>query len=278
MVSDADLAGAIAGQAGQLLLAIRDRRPSHVSSSVAADIRSDELIRDLLTKGRPGDAILSEESGSSGDRLNSERVWIVDPLDGSREYGEAGREDWAVHVALWSSGELSAGAVAIPARGEIWSTSEDAAPVRRRITRIAVSRSRPPAWALAVAEELDAEVVPLGSAGAKVAAILRGDVDAYLHDGGQYEWDSAAPVAVARHYGLNATRADGRMLRYNQPDPYLPDLVIAPAAAASSLLDSIAAHLDAQPGPIAKVAAEASLSDGRPSVDDQRVLNATPSA
>lgn len=247
MVSDSDLAGALAGQAGQLLLAIRDQRPHRASVAVAADIRSDELIADLLAKSRPHDAILSEEVATNGDRLRSSRVWIIDPLDGTREYGEQGRDDWAVHVALWQDGALTAGAVAIPARREVWSTSEEAAPVRRPIARIAVSRSRPPDWARAVAGDMGAEVVAMGSAGAKVAAILRGDVDAYLHDGGQYEWDSAAPVAVARHYGLAATRADGRPLLYNQPNPYLPDLVVAPVAAMSRLLDSIAAQLSPMP-------------------------------
>jgi 3'(2'), 5'-bisphosphate nucleotidase len=242
MVSDADLAGAIAGQAGQLLLALRDRGRLH-AATVTADIRSDELIAGLLRKARPEDAILSEEGASTGDRLRAARVWIIDPLDGTREYGEAGRDDWAVHVALWQDGALTAGAVAIPSRAEIWSTSEDAAPIQRPIARIAVSRTRPAPWALAVAEQLHADVVPIGSAGAKLAAILRGDVDAYLHGGGQYEWDSAAPVAVARHYGLAATRADGRPLLYNQPDPYLPDLVIAPAEALPSLLDAIAWHV-----------------------------------
>lgn len=260
MVSDSDLAGALAGQAGQLLLAIRDQR----ATAVTADVRSDELLADLLRKARPDDAILSEEIASTGDRLRSSRVWIIDPLDGTREYGEAGREDWAVHVALWQDGALTAGAVAIPSRREVWSTSEEAAPIQRRIARIAVSRSRPPDWAQGVADELEAELVPMGSAGAKIAAILRGDVDAYLHDGGQYEWDSAAPVAVARHYGLAATRADGRPLLYNQPDPYLPDLVIAPVPAMSRLLDSIAAELSPPPVTASAAAGVATQSASTP--------------
>jgi 3'(2'), 5'-bisphosphate nucleotidase len=93
--------------------------------------------------------------------------------------------------------------------------------------RIAVSRSRPPAIAAGLALALDAQLVPLGSVGAKTAAVIDGTADLYIHAGGQYEWDSAAPVAVARAAGLEACRLDGSRLRYNQRDPYLPDLLIA---------------------------------------------------
>ncbi len=251
MSDDLRLAIDVAAQAGARLMALRaggSVAGSEPGSSDTADESTDRLIGSILAAARPDDAILSEEVASAGDRGTADRVWIIDPLDGSREYGEAGRTDWAVHVALWhrrdgDAGELTEGVVALPAAGEMWSTdSAPADPVSRPIKRIAVSRTRPPAWALAVADELGAEVVPLGSAGAKTAAVLRGDVDAYLHDGGQYEWDSAAPVVVAQHHGFHASRADGSPLVYNQPDVYLPDLVVCPAAQAEDLLARIAKH------------------------------------
>ena len=251
MVSDADLAADAARQAGLLLLEIRSQG---TEGGAVADVQSDRLLARILAGVRPDDAVLSEEVAGTGERLRADRVWIIDPLDGTREFGEPGRSDWAVHVALWVRGELVAGAVALPALGEIWSTVPGAHPVpdlARPIARIAVSRTRPPLWAIAVAADLGAEVVPMGSAGAKAAAVLRGDVDAYLHDGGQYEWDSAAPVAVATHLGFTAARADGTALAYNQPDPYLPDLVICPPAAAEDLLARIAGHRNAaRPAPV----------------------------
>ena len=263
MSSDTELALEAARAAGDLLLAHRGPAggdagpgsdptttgpdpttgPESTTGAESADVRADRLIAAILGRERPGDAILSEEVASVGDRAHAERVWIVDPLDGTREYGESGRRDWAVHVALWVAGELTEGVVALPAAGEVWSTAGlPADAVRRPIARVVVSRTRAPAWALAVAEEIGAEVVPMGSAGAKTAAVLRGDADAYLHDGGQYEWDSAAPVAVARHHGYHASRADGGDLRYNQPDTYLPDLVICPSGQAGDLLERIARH------------------------------------
>jgi 3'(2'), 5'-bisphosphate nucleotidase len=246
---DLRLALELATQAGDRLMALRkDGGAARTDAADTADESADRLIGALLHDQRPDDAILSEEVASVGDRATAERVWIIDPLDGTREYGEAERTDWAVHVALWqrtddNGGVLTDGVVALPAAGETWSTDgAPGAPVSRPITRIVVSRTRPPAWALAVAAELGAEIIPMGSAGAKTAAVLRGQADAYLHDGGQYEWDSAAPVAVAQHLGFHASRADGRPLAYNQADVYLPDLVVCPAAQARDLLDRIARH------------------------------------
>ena len=249
MSDDLRLALELATQAGDRLMALRtDGRAAGSGSTDTADESADRLIGALLHDQRPDDAILSEEVASVGDRATADRVWIIDPLDGTREYGEAARTDWAVHVALWQrtgddAGTLTDGVVALPAAGETWTTAGPSAePVARPITRIVVSRTRPPAWALAVADELGAEVIPMGSAGAKTAAVLRGEADAYLHDGGQYEWDSAAPVAVAQHLGFHASRADGRPLVYNQADVYLPDLVVCPAAQAADLLARIARH------------------------------------
>ena len=193
-VDDALLAEELAERAGALLLQLR----AAGADGRTGDAESDAFLLAELAARRPGDAVLSEESPDPAARHTAERVWIVDPLDGTREFGEAGRTDWAVHVALWERGELACGAIALPARSSVRSSRTPVPPpARERVRRIAVSRTRPPAWAHPVAEELGAELVGMGSAGAKVDAVLRGEVDAYLHDGGQYEWDSAAPVAVA---------------------------------------------------------------------------------
>ena len=206
----------------------------------AGDRASHRFLADQLAEARPGDAVLSEEAADEPRRLAADRVWIVDPLDGTREFAE-GRADWAVHVALWCAGELTAGAVALPALGTVLSTAEPPSPRSPTANglRIAVSRTRAPALATRIADRLGAELVPMGSAGYKVAAVMLGEVDAYVHAGGQYEWDSAAPVAVARAAGLHASRLDGSPLRYNQPEPYLPDLVVCRPELADALLTAI---------------------------------------
>jgi 3'(2'), 5'-bisphosphate nucleotidase len=184
-------------------------------------------LMQALARERPGDAVLSEEGVDDPVRLSSERVWIVDPLDGTREFSEIGRDDWAVHVALWQRGELVAGAVALPAQGITLATPDVAPPPQAPAKpRIVVSRTRPPAVALAVRDALDGVLVEMGSAGAKVASVVQGVSDVYVHAGGQYEWDSAAPVAVALAAGLHTSRIDGSPLLYNQADVLLPDLVV----------------------------------------------------
>ncbi|SOJ56025.1 3'-phosphoadenosine 5'-phosphate phosphatase [Mycobacterium simulans] len=203
----------------------------------AGDKRSHDFLMEALASERPGDAVLSEEGADDPARLRSERVWIVDPLDGTREFSELGRDDWAVHVALWQSGKLIAGAVALPAQGITLATPHVAPPpVAAAKPRIVVSRTRPPAIALAVRDALDGTLVEMGSAGAKVASIVQGLSDVYVHAGGQFEWDSAAPVAVARTAGLHASRIDGSALAYNQPDPKLPDLVVCRPEFAEAVL------------------------------------------
>jgi 3'(2'), 5'-bisphosphate nucleotidase len=197
----------------------------------------------VLTERRPGDVVFSEEAVDDRRRLTAERVWIVDPLDGTREYGEAPRPDWAVHVALWADGDLAAAAVALPALGAVLVTDPAPtvpAPAGGR-PRIAVSRSRPPAVATTAAAALDAELVPMGSAGWKVTAVVRGEADAYVHAGGMYQWDSAAPVAVARAAGLTAVRLDGSPLVYNGPDAWLPDLLVCRPELAGRLLAAVRA-------------------------------------
>ena len=190
---------------------------------------------------RPDDAVLSEESVDDHVRLQRDRVWIIDPLDGTREYNEQPREDWAVHVALAVRGTPVAGAVALPASGVVLHTGHPPVVPDRGAgrLRLVVSRTRPTAIAEQLAVALDAELVPMGSAGAKAMAVVRGDVDVYAHSGGQYEWDSCAPVAVAAAAGLHVSRLDGSPLVYNQPDPYLPDLLICRPELAARVLEEL---------------------------------------
>jgi 3'(2'), 5'-bisphosphate nucleotidase len=242
-LSDAQLAAALARTAGQRLLELRaelsDLPPDEVKKR--GDAAAQLALAEGLAAARPDDAVLSEEAADDPVRLDSARVWIIDPLDGTREYSE-GRSDWAVHVALWADGALVAGAVALPGLGTVLTTQpasvvpprDEAAPLR-----MAVSRSRPPAIATGVADALGADLVAMGSAGFKVAAVVRGEADLYVHGGGQYEWDSAAPVAVAQAAGLHASRLDGSPLRYNQPDPFLPDLVVCRPEVAEQVLTAI---------------------------------------
>ncbi len=242
LATDHALARELAGRAGELLLQLRAGWTGDAAQLRAeGDRRSNELLLAQLRALRPGDGILSEESPDDVARLDLPRVWIVDPLDGTREFGEGPRDDWAVHVALWVSGTLAAGAVARPARGDVLATDAppdvpDRAPGK---IRLAVSRSRPPAFVAALADHLKAELVPMGSAGIKATAVVDGVVDAYVHAGGQYEWDSAAPVAVAAASGLHTSRIDGSPLTYNRQDPLLPDLIIARPEVAATLLDAI---------------------------------------
>jgi len=235
-VDDDQLAVDIARQAGELLLDLQARD----ATKDEGDRLSNELILDRLAAARPGDAVLSEESKDSPARLSQERVWIVDPLDGTREWGER-RTDWAVHVALAFNGVPRVAAVALPGLGRVLSTAEPppAPPAHDGKPRLLVSRTRPPKIAEYLADALDAELVPLGSAGAKAMAVVTGDADVYAHSGGQYEWDSAAPVGVATAAGCHCSRIDGSPLIYNQADPYLPDLLICRADLAQRVLDAV---------------------------------------
>ncbi len=237
--SDHDVAARLATRAGELLLDVRDELAdaSAAERKDAGDKRSHDFLMDALASARPGDAVLSEEGADNPIRLAAERVWIVDPLDGTREFSELGRDDWAVHVALWQDGEIVAGAVALPAQGVTLATPDVATPPSAPASpRIVVSRTRPPAIALAVRDALNGTLVEMGSAGAKVASVVQGRADVYVHAGGQYEWDSAAPVAIARAAGLHTSRIDGSPLRYNQADPLLPDLVVCRPELAATVL------------------------------------------
>jgi 3'(2'), 5'-bisphosphate nucleotidase len=214
--------------AGDLLMRIRGQGLEGGALKDAGDLASHEFLMRLFAEHRPQDAVLSEEGKDDRSRLSASRVWIIDPVDGTREFSEPPRDDWAVHIALWEDGDLVAGAVAQPGLGETFGTVDPPVVPERTSTapRIAVSRTRPPAFVAALAEEIGAELVPMGSAGAKVISVVRDVTDAYVHAGGQYEWDSAAPVVVARSAGLHTSRADGKELKYNQDDVLLPDLLV----------------------------------------------------
>lgn len=234
---DHALAAWLATVAGDLLLQVRGQGLEGTALKDAGDRAAHELLVALLEQHRPEDAVLSEEGKDDKARLSARRVWIVDPLDGTREFSEPPRDDWAVHVALWQDGDLVAGAVAQPGLGTTFGTGEPPVVPPRTASRprIAVSRTRPPAFVEALAAEIDAELVPMGSAGAKVISVVRDVTDAYVHAGGQYEWDSAAPVAVARAAGLHTSRADGARLEYNQDDVLLPDLLVCRPELAESI-------------------------------------------
>ncbi|MFI7281552.1 inositol monophosphatase family protein [Micromonospora chersina] len=261
----------LAARAGQALMGLRAELGFADAGALkaAGDKVSHDLIRTELAKWRPADAVLSEEdegsrlawtaevSSDAVSRLNADRVWIIDPLDGTREFAEEGRSDWAVHVALWARSAptphgLVAGAVGLPAQHRVLGTDyppayppmtlEAATAGGARTTRLAASRSRPPVFLSDLAEDIGAHLVPMGSAGAKIAAVVTGEVDAYIHAGGQYEWDSAAPVAVATATGLHASRIDGSALKYNEADPRLPDLLVCRKDLASRLLAALQRH------------------------------------
>jgi 3'(2'), 5'-bisphosphate nucleotidase len=280
---DHALARDLAALAGKRLLELRALGGEQDELRKAGDRLSHEFLTAALAARRPGDVVLSEEGADNPARLGARRVWIVDPLDGTREFGEPGRTDWAVHVALWEKGDacgpgdLTAGAVALPAQGIVLSTLEPPPQPQRCDTdavitatvsqrggydiadgaagesnggdeagvtaaaplRIVVSRSRPPGFVRDISGLINTELVPLGSAGAKVAAVINGEVDAYVHGGGFYEWDTAAPVAVARAAGLHASRIDGSALAYNQPDLLMPDILVCRPAVAGTLLQAI---------------------------------------
>lgn len=236
-LNDAELAAHLAECAGKLLLQVRASGLfSDKALGKAGDATANQFLVHAIRAARPDDGLLSEEMKDDGTRLAKRRVWIIDPVDGTREYGE-GRADWAVHVALAIDGVAEIGAVALPGVGVVMRSDQPSTlPSAGTPLRMVVSRTRPAKEALDVAQKLGAELVPMGSSGAKAMAILRGEADIYLHSGGQYEWDSAAPVAVAQAHGLHCSRIDGSALKYNNQDVYLPDLLIGRKEHAQSVL------------------------------------------
>jgi 3'(2'), 5'-bisphosphate nucleotidase len=227
MMTDAELAAHLAEVAGRLLLEVRGAGVfSPKALGKAGDQTANQFLIHAIREARPDDGLLSEEEKDNYERLAHERVWIIDPVDGTREYGEE-RSDWAVHIALAIGGVASIGAVALPGLGVVLRSDQpQPLPAAAATPRMLVSRTRPAKEAVAIAETLGAELVAMGSAGAKAMAVVRGEAEIYLHTGGQFEWDSCAPVAVAAAHGLHVSRADGSPLAYNQSDTYMPDLLI----------------------------------------------------
>lgn len=262
--ADQQLAQALAAEAGDLLVSLRTSVPSGRELGDLGDQRANELLLRRLAEERPDDAVLSEESADDPARLQADRLWIIDPVDGTREYGLGDRPDWAVHVALWERdgdptlARLTASAVALPALGIVLGTGPEwtgpgssydgpreqlLMPAREDDRpRIVHSASRPPAFARDVADAVEGRLEPLGSAGAKAAAVVLGEADAYIHAGGQHQWDSAAPAGVALAQGLTACRIDGSQLEYNGSGTYLPDFVVCRPELADAILDAIAKH------------------------------------
>jgi 3'(2'), 5'-bisphosphate nucleotidase len=240
-MTDAELAAHLAEVAGRLLLEVRASGMLSLKAlGKAGDATANQFLVHALREQRPDDGLLSEEEKDSFARLDHSRVWIVDPVDGTREYGEE-RTDWAVHVALAVDGVPTAGAVALPGLGLVLRSDRPVGvPTAPHRLRMLVSRTRPAAEAVAVAEALGAELVGMGSAGAKAMAVIRGEADIYLHSGGQYEWDSCAPVAVALAHGLHCSRIDGTPLIYNRRDVYMPDLLICRSEHAAQVLELVA--------------------------------------
>jgi 3'(2'), 5'-bisphosphate nucleotidase len=238
-MTDAELAAHLAEAAGRLLIDLRNSG-THDGKALGAqgDAIANRYLIDALRAARPDDALLSEEEKDSPARLGASRCWIIDPLDGTREYGE-GRNDWAVHVALAVDGVATLGAVALPGLALVLRSDRLLVPtpaLANAPLRMVVSRTRPPPEAVHVSVVLQGDLVPMGSAGAKAMAVVRGEADVYLHSGGQYEWDSCAPVAVALAHGLHCSRIDGSPLVYNQADSYLPDLLICRTELAARIL------------------------------------------
>ncbi|SEH75956.1 3'(2'),5'-bisphosphate nucleotidase [Mycolicibacterium rutilum] len=246
--SDAALAAEVAADAGEMLLRVREEIGFYDPYDLgdAGDKLANKFILDRLRDARPDDAVLSEEAVDDLARVDADRVWIVDPVDGTHEFSLPRRTDWAVHIALWRrdggpNGRITDAAVALPARHEVYRTDTVAPPPPRKEGPILITASanRPPPVLWWLRDRMDIQLVRIGSAGAKAMAVVRGDVDAYLHAGGQWEWDSAAPAGVVQAAGLHATRLDGSELIYNRPDPYLPDLLMCRPELSEALLDGI---------------------------------------
>ena len=243
--SDAQLATRLAVEAGHVLLGVREELNGRGAPSWQVmdngDLAAHRFLLKALTEAHPGDAVLSEEGVEDPRRFSTNRVWIVDPLDGTNEFGELGRSDWAVHVALWQDGAFAAGAVSLPALDLVFST--DPAPVlppqQRERPRLVTSRTRNPYSAVVIANALDCDAVRLGSAGAKAMAVVVGEADIYVHDGGMYQWDSAAPAAVAMAAGLHVSRIDGSPMVFNERDPWLPDFLVCRKELAEPVLEAL---------------------------------------
>jgi 3'(2'), 5'-bisphosphate nucleotidase len=245
VLSDHDLASHLATEAGRVLLQVREELTAigaHAWQVMdSGDVASHRYLAEQLRLARPDDAVLSEEGLEDPRRFTADRVWIVDPLDGTNEFGEPGRHDWAVHVALWDRDHLAAGAVSLPVLDITLSTHppHQVPPMQRERPLLVTSRTRNPPSAVMVARALDCDAIRLGSAGAKAMAVVLGEADVYVHDGGMYQWDSAAPAAVALAAGLHVSRLDGSAMVYNARDPWLPDFVVCRPELAAAVLAAL---------------------------------------
>lgn len=240
-MTDTELAAHLAQVAGRILLEVRSSGMFEEKAlGKAGDQTANQFLMHALQAQRPDDGLLSEESKDTEERLSKSRAWIIDPVDGTREYGEE-RADWAVHVGMAVDGVAELGAVALPGRDMVLRSDQPRAlPEAASKPRFVVSRTRPAKEAQAVCKAMNGEMIGMGSAGAKAMAVVLGEAEVYLHSGGQYEWDSCAPVAVAKAHGLHCSRIDGSPLLYNQADTYLPDLLICRAELAEEALALIA--------------------------------------
>ena len=243
--TDQQLASRVATEAGAMLVELRDELVAegihYWDLKDEGDVAGHRYIMSALTAARPDDVILSEEAADNRRRLNAERVWIIDPIDGTNAFAEHPRHDWAIHIALWETGELTAASVALPTLGVTFDASPAAVvpPSTRARPLLVTSRSRNPYCAVMVANALGCDVVRLGSAGAKAMAIVMGEADIYVHDGGMYQWDSAAPSAVAKAAGLHVSRIDGSPLKYNQESLWLPDFLVCRTELAEPALKAL---------------------------------------
>ena len=243
--TDQQLASRVATEAGAMLVELRDELVAegihYWDLKDEGDVAGHRYIMSALTAARPDDVILSEEAADNRRRLNAERVWIIDPIDGTNEFAEHPRHDWAIHIALWEAGELTAASVALPTLGITFDASPAAVvpPSTRAKPLLVTSRSRNPYCAVMVANALGCDVARLGSAGAKAMAIVMGEADIYVHDGGMYQWDSAAPSAVAKAAGLHVSRIDGSPLKYNQESLWLPDFLVCRTELAEPALNAL---------------------------------------
>ena len=252
-MNDHELARKLARETGTLLIGLRNHAASlsgdedDTHSVLAQEVlgsEGDRVAHDYLMEQfllhRPDDVVLSEEGDLEVSRLNAKRVWIIDPLDGTAQYSSGGN-DFAVHIALWEAGssapsQISVASVAVPARNELWSMDEpvQSDQLNPSAIRILVSRSRPPREINKVIEKLEdafpdrgrVEVIPMGSVGAKVAAILADTADVYFNSGGFYEWDLAAPLGIAIHNGLSVSDCRGRQIELNKVDLKVKDILI----------------------------------------------------
>ena len=243
--TDQQLASRVATEAGAMLVELRDELVAegihYWDLKDEGDVAGHRYIMSALTAARPDDVILSEEAADNRRRLSAERVWIIDPIDGTNEFAEHPRHDWAIHIALWDAGELTAASVALPTLGITFDASPAAVvpPSTRAKPLLVTSRSRNPYCAVMVANALGCDVARLGSAGAKAMAVVMGEADIYVHDGGMYQWDSAAPSAVAKAAGLHVSRIDGSPLKYNQESLWLPDFLVCRTELAEPALKAL---------------------------------------